>query len=119
MSRSGQWRGEPSRVISDPKPGHFKMRLCSKGWHVPCAILRDDDGVWQVIIDGTPGPRNTDPSLAGVDDVWTSAARIDEWEYIGLLDLKQWAQRASQDHPCLHPRTPISPMRLRPIQPRS
>lgn len=106
---------EEPRPIADPQPGYFRLRLVKGGWAVPCAIGEDEQtGKWTSIIDEQE-ISHIDPVEAGVFRVWIYGERIEAWQYADLLALKAWAKQAYPDHPCLHPRRAIDPMRLRPI----
>ena len=105
-----------SRPIADPQPGFFRLRLVRKGWAVPCSIAHDEQtGRWTTTIDGT-ATGAIDPVDAGVFRVWLYGKPIEHWQYADLLALKLWATTADPDHPCLHPRRAIDPMRLAPVR---
>jgi hypothetical protein len=110
-------RREPARRIDAPEPGFYRLSLISGGWGVPARILHDGER-WQVVIDGIATAPDPDPTKAGVDRIWTSAKRIEQHEYDYLLALKAAAEIAQPDHPCLTPRKPIDPMRLRSFLPK-
>lgn len=112
---------EGAGVVDQPEPGFFKLRLTPKGWYeVPARIILDaNDGGWSAEIDGeSAGPAHPDPVLApGVLTIWhTRKVPITEAEYRFLCGpLKDWARAYYPEHPCLSPREPVDPRRLRPI----
>lgn len=102
----------PPRPIADPQPGFFRIRLAKRGWAVPCAIAHDPQtGRWTTIIDGTEKSA-LDPVDAGVFRIWLYGTPIEEWQYLDLVALKEWATAHAPDHPCLHAHKPINPMAL-------
>lgn len=94
------------------------MRLVPKGWQVPVQIIRDQDGIWQVIANGEAREPNSDPILAGVSRVWESATMIDQAEYDYLIAVRDHARAHDPDHPAADPTKPIRVALLRPIHPR-
>jgi hypothetical protein len=107
----------PSRLIWPPQPGYFAVRLVRKGFRVP-ACINWDGSVWHAIIDEITYLPHTDPAHAqGVARIWMSGLMITEADYRWMIAIKVWARTADPDHPCLSPRTPIDPARLRPIDP--
>lgn len=106
----------PSRRVWPPEPGYFRVRLVRGGWQVP-AKIEIADGKWAVSIDGAYVEEpNADPALAGAGRVWHYGDIIPEDEYRWLLDLKDAARTLAPSHPCLHPRTPIDPNNLTPLE---
>lgn len=116
-------RHDPSqrRLIWPPEPGFFRLRLCKGAWAVPSKIARlpEAQDWWQATIDEAVYPAHRDPVLAaGVPEVWQGGFIIEESEYLFLLAVKAHAAaRGLTHHPSLNPYTPISAMRLEPIQP--
>jgi hypothetical protein len=109
----------PNTILDDrsawpPIPGCFRIRLVRGGWAVP-ARIEHDGALWRVTIDGTASEA-ADPVHAGAERVWHYGKAIEDWEYADLLRLKEWAAAHDPSHPCLSPRQPIDPMRLRPVQ---
>jgi hypothetical protein len=105
------------RRVDQPTPGYFKLRLVKLGWMVPARIVRAGRD-WYGIVDGACGPRVGDPFLSPqIVSIHTGGAVIAESEYVWLEALKAWAREHDSSHPCLHPRIPIDPMALRPMEP--
>jgi hypothetical protein len=78
-------------------------------------IVQNNRG-WHAVIDEFEHPANEDPVQAeGVSTVWTYGQIIGVNSYNWLLSVKRWAEKNYRDHPALHPRTPVDPMKLRPI----
>ena len=103
------------RPVWPPQEGFFHMRLVRKGWPVPCRILCTDAG-WQAIIDGEEFPAHADPAHAdGVARIWHSGTIVEEGDYCWRLAVKAHAAAHEPDHPALHPRTAIHPLRLKPL----
>lgn len=104
------------RVVDEPQPGFFRMRLVKRGPYVP-AKIENVDGKWSATINGKPQlPTHEDPMLAsGVLDIWHSAKIIDEAEYKYLIGLKEWAERVKPDHPAANPYKPIDLKTLPPV----
>jgi hypothetical protein len=109
-------RSEPSRRIDAPEPGFFRLRLVPGGWPVPARILHDGEK-WQAIIDGIAADPHPDPSIAGVDRIWTSGTRIEQPEYDWRLATKAAALAEQPDHPAANPRKRMDPMLLRSFMP--
>jgi hypothetical protein len=106
-------RREAPRAIHDPQPGYFLTRLCRGGWLVPARIDRAENGDWITVIDGEQR-QHPDPTEAGVFRVWLGGTPCEPWQYQDRLELKAWAATNDPDHPSLHPKRPIDPMRLTP-----
>lgn len=79
-----------SRDVSQPTPGHFKLRLVRGGPFVAAAISHQM-GFWAVWINGEPcGARHPDPWAvdgcgAAMERVWTHGIPIENAEYQALL----------------------------------
>lgn len=92
------------------------MKLVKGGWAVPCRIAYDSgSGMWETTIDDAV-TMNIDPVQAGVFKVWLVGKFIAEWEYLDMVNRREWARSNQPDHPCLHPRKAIDPNLLRPIR---
>lgn len=113
---------QPSRLTDQYETGYFRMPLVRGGWKVPCRIaLHAADGclpvVWTATVDGVETSAH-DPVHAGVDRIWHYADRIDAFEYLELLALKDRCRVNDHGHPCLHPREKIDALKVRPVLPR-
>lgn len=107
-----------ARSVWPPEAGFFKLRLVSKGWHVPARIVCSE-GRWHAVIDEAIQESHPDPVHAPeVSRVWSYGAAIDEAEYFHLISLKAWAKANDTAHPALHPQKPVNRMLLRPLAPQ-
>lgn len=108
---------EPPRVVDQPEPGFFLMRLVRRGPKVAARIVHDEHGIWRAHIDGVPQePGGADPHRArGVLRIWHSGTRCTEQEYLYRLALKAWAMAHDPDHPAANPERPVSLRRMKPI----
>jgi hypothetical protein len=101
--------------IGEPEPGHYVIRLVRKGPEV-AACITFNDGLWAVIINGTPSVPDTDPwQVKGMDRVWPYGRPIDEARYRYLMALKDWAEANDPEHPAANPRTPVDLTAIKPI----
>ncbi len=106
---------EEPRGVEWPQPGHFRIRLRRGAWPVPAAIEQNEDGQWRAVVDETATGWFRDPwHCEEIIRIWTYGRRIEDWEYLDLIDLKRRAERETPEHPCLHPLKPMNPM-LTPI----
>lgn len=106
----------PARIVDQPTPGFFKMRLVRRGPWVPAAITYSVFGLWQATIDGEIFAADADPVFAdGVLRVWHSGRFIDEAEYAHMLAVKAWAGTTMPDHPAAQPRKAMDISKLRPL----
>ncbi len=117
---------QPARVLTDPQPGLYTLRLVPKGWPVAARLDRSEDGIWSCWIDGerVPGEWIQDGLLAMLaswvqaDDVAPIARLIvwgvpcDEGTYQHRLAMKAWALAHSPRHPAANPRKSIAPSTL-------
>lgn len=106
------------RTIWPPEAGTlFAFRLVKDGWRVPGRIICDDEGRWHAEIDGTAYPAHADPALAPmVDALWHGGIKIPQADFDWLIEIREFARKYDPDHPSLHPRDPISPRSLRPME---
>ena len=76
----------PSRVVDQPEPGFFLIRLCKGGPKIPARITHDF-GLWSASIMGAPcGASHEDPLKAdGISRIWSYGEMIDHAEYQGRL----------------------------------
>jgi hypothetical protein len=76
----------PSRVLDQPQPGCFRLRLVRGGPFVG-ACIKHALGFWSAEIDGQPcGAAHADPvQAAGVCRIWNNADSITAGEYALLL----------------------------------
>lgn len=109
-----------SRRIDQVEAGYFRLRLAKGAWAVPARIVRDPErNQWRAILDGEDGTPHCDPMLAqNVSRIWEGGVIITRAEYEWLLAVKLHYSIHDPEHPSLHPRRPVSPMRLKPIMPR-
>jgi hypothetical protein len=91
------------RVIDDPQPGWFIVKLVKGGPRVPARIYRD--GGLNAEILGV---------VAGIDAVWLWGEFITEERYQYLMSLRDWALVHDPEHPLCHPRRPIDVSTLPP-----
>ncbi len=78
-------RDEPSRSISEPQTGFFKLRLVSKGPWVGASITMRFGQFWQAEINGQVYDWHLDPAQAvNVYRIWTTGKQINEAEYAAL-----------------------------------
>lgn len=87
-------RNQPPRIIDQPEPGYFKMRLVKKGPWVPAAIFYEEcSGLWIAQIDGVLYGSDRDAHKAPkVMDIWqTAAERISEAEWAWMNAMREWA----------------------------
>ena len=117
--RSERHSKDQSRAIWPPEAGFFRVQLSSRAWAVPCAIVAHDDGTWQAVVDGVDRTPHADPAYAqDIALIWTSGTKIAKPEYDYLNAIREhYRAHGPEDHPSLHPREAINPMRLRPIFP--
>lgn len=107
------------RVVDQPQPGLFKMRLVRRGPFVPAKIEKID-GKWTATINGAEQwPPSADPvAAAGVLRIWHGAAAITAQEYEYLIELKAWAEASAPEHPAANPTKPIDLSSLPPVYQR-
>jgi hypothetical protein len=110
-----------------PNPGHYLVKLVPKGWAVPAYISIDQDGRYDIWIDGAPAGVFAADDLADAFVGWLSAERqspvvslllrgvpTDEATYDHRLTMKAWALENAPQHPCLTPMKAIDFRLLRP-----
>ena len=113
---------QPARVLTDPQPGLYTLRLVPKGWPVAARLDRSVDGIWSCWIDGerVPGEWTQDGllemlmmSFISADEAAPIARLIvwgipcDEATYQHRLAMKVWALMHSPRHPAANPRKSI------------
>lgn len=105
---------ERPRVVDQPEPGFFELRLVRGGPLVGARIIHEQ-GWWTAWIDGKLcGPADQDPVRAeGVCRIWNGARRIDRVLYDFRLSTKSWALANEPDHPAANPGEPIDLGRMR------
>lgn len=104
-----------SRVIDQPQPGFFLLRLVRKGPWVPAAICHDSDG-WHAVINGERGDSHADPAHApGVFRIWHGGRVCTEAEYHHRLHVRAWAEQHMPQHPAAQPRAAIDLQSLPPL----
>jgi len=104
----------PTRIINDPQPGHWMVRLVRGGPYVPAKIERinhepgnpanklDTGPVLLALIGGEP----VDPL-----EIWHRRGRaIGAAEYAYQLEDYLWCRAHAPDEPKANPRTPIDPL---------
>ena len=76
----------PSRVVDQPEPGFFLIRLCKGGPKIPARITRDFS-LWSASIMGAScGASHEDPlKAAGISRIWSYGEMIDLAEYQSRL----------------------------------
>lgn len=94
------------RVLSDPQPGFFAVRMVKGGPRVAARIVRSvaTDPMTGETLDRSPV---TWAEIAGkpveVDRVWMFGEVIDEAEYRRLTAVAEWARYFSPDDPAAAP----------------
>jgi len=103
----------PIRILGEPQPGHFKMRLVKRGPWVPALIWRPCPLILPDPLELTPAPEDwclpterprmlrarIGTTEADPFEVWTNGQRITAREYHWRLDLARYAT----DHAPLDP----------------
>lgn len=107
-------RDQPARIVDQPQPGYFRLKLCKGGWSVPAQIIFAD-GMWQAVIDGVAGEPDPDPITAGVDRIWNYGDFSNSQSYSYLNALREWSRLHRPDHPAADATQPISKRRMKPI----
>jgi hypothetical protein len=116
---------EAPRMIDNPEPGFFKVRLLKDGPWVAARIEYgptkdpetgeplDRSPMWTATIDGKPlaDSPSPDPLKAGVFRIWHSGRRIEEEDYLLLLRHAEWAKQHSPNDPAANPTQRIDLMR--------
>ncbi len=100
------------RRIDAPEPGFYRMALVRGAWRVPCRILLDEQTGWWTSEVDTTTKRSIDPTDTDTFTIWHAAQTIEAWQHDYLIRLREWCAENAPDHPCLHPRRRIDPMRL-------
>jgi hypothetical protein len=120
MVRSPRRSEEQARRPDIIEPGLYKLSLVRQGWKVPCQIISLDFR-WLAEIDERRARYTvTDPfDCPQIVRIHEWGEKISDRQYDWLVGIKGWARQHDQDHPCLNPRTPMDPMKLRPLIPRS
>lgn len=78
-------QAEPSRSISEPRTGYFKLRLVRGGPWVAASITMRFQQFWQAEINGQVWDWHLDPAQApNVYRIWTTGKQINEAEYAAL-----------------------------------
>lgn len=112
----GEVATQHPRVLAQPEPGFFKLRLVRAGVFVParirrpcqCSLFRGIEHDWTDRCDryrpliATIGDRE-----CSVDRVWTFGRFIDRDEYDYLMRLKEWAETEAPYLPEANPRKPV------------
>ena len=102
-----------ARVVNEPQPGFYKVRLVAKGWKVPAWIFQAGDAL-VAIVDGEQqiGRWRADDEAPMSDitplmRVHLYGEQIDqaEWDYLNAL--REFCRIHKPDHPCCHPGRPI------------
>ena len=109
------------RVVSEPQPGFYKVRLCPRGWLVPARIDMLH-GIYTATVDGSPAlgfwtleEFRDLPDTNLVQRVHLYGRPIDQSEYDYLNALREFCRIHKPDHPCCHPGRPID-IRLQPVE---
>lgn len=113
------------RIVTQPTPGHYLLRLVPRGWPVP-ARIELVDCIYRAEIDGSPVPGEWDE--AGIEAIlydWITAREVhpfarlilfgeecDETAYRHHLAIREWAKASAEWHPSLHPTKPMDPRML-------
>lgn len=109
-------RGAP-RVLGDPQPGFWMVRLVKGGPRVPAMICRQPHEPGNPFNPLDRSPRSMlhaeiDGQAADVDHVWGMRGEpIDEAEYRYQVDLGRWAKHHAPGHPRADPRSRIDLLR--------
>ena len=91
---------EPTRVVDEPSPGHYLIRLCRGGPWVPARIAQDADGWWRASIEGAwcSPAWHPDPLYAdGVMRIANYGRAISEAEYAAAMEQKRLPARTKVD----------------------
>jgi hypothetical protein len=110
-----RWRGQESRMVDQPEPGFFRMRLTNRGPYV-AARIEHADGLWRATIDDVvQDPAHADPAKAeGVLRIWHGAMRVDEDSYNHALAISRWARENDPNHPAANPTQPVNIGKMKP-----
>lgn len=112
-----------TRVISEPRPGFFKMRLVRGGpWlaarlYLPCPLDPEFCGPLDrsrhllAEVDGDEKPD------LWILRIWTSGREIGAAEFNFLRDDAAWCRRNAPDEPRANPRTAMDPRQIAPVMP--
>lgn len=117
----------PSRVLSEPRPGFFKMRRVRGGPFVGAEIRHgpapdpdtgeplDRSWLWEALVNGKHEREPAgDPLKAGVIMIWESATEITEREYRFLIADAEWCAKHAPDEPQAKPTEKVSIVDLPP-----
>ena len=109
-------RDEAPRIVDQPEPGYFRMRLVKGGVFVAARIVLDGH-LWSAEINGEPqGEPDPDHfAVEAVHRIWTSGTRIDQSEHDYLLSVARWAEQNAPASPPANPRKPINLIAQPPI----
>jgi hypothetical protein len=110
-------RKEAPRVVDQPEPSWFQIRLTKGGPWVGARIVRHDDGRWQAVVNGDPEDEgHVDPARASrVLGIWNHGVKISEDDYHILIGKVAWAMANAPDAPEANPLEKIDLNRLRPL----
>lgn len=110
------------RLLAQPTEGFYAVKLVRRGPIVP-AKLSHINGRWLATVNGEDqGYAYTDEEIKTqimicllkgsafshpFVRIHAFGERIEETEYLRMLETVAWARGHSPDHPCLHPEEPI------------
>lgn len=107
---------EPPRVVDQPEPGYFKLRLVKGGPEVTARIACQD-GLWSAEINGVDLlPTDTDWTLAeGVARIWHYGKHTTRQDHQMMTVTRRWAEQNEPNGALANPMRPVDLNELPPI----
>lgn len=110
-------RKEAPRIVDQPEPGWYRIRLAPKAPFVGARIIKHEDGRWQALVNGDPEDEgHADPFKAKrVIGIGNFGQKITEDEYFVLIGKIAYAIAHVPNAPESHPLDPIDLGALPPL----